>query len=216
MSIAKTSFKRGRIAPLVEFAVRTSRSRRMLILCLATWSLPGCQPEPGFEVSTARFESEPYGFSVSYPDTMDTRENVPERISIGFSAGDGFDPRVELAIASDSSMSYETLVKSAARDSCLADSPGVTVQCTEIESRGTIRADSRRQGEVLYLTIQMTEVAGGRVLESTRRGPYVAFDLSSRTGVPTVLFVRAPMTRQLGETDVDLVLNVARSLRIED
>lgn len=187
-----------------------------ITLCVLTLSISACAGEPGFEIPTARFESEKYGFSVAYPDTMDLREYIPERTSIGFSAGDGFDAHVEVTVESDSTMTFESLVERAARNSCLADGPGTSIRCTDIERRGTIRAQSGERGEVLYLTLEMSEVPSGRVLETMPRGPYIAFDHSSQTGATTVLFVRAPITRQLRETNVDLVLNVARSLRIED
>lgn len=182
---------------------------------LVALSLAACRKEePGFEVPTARLEIEEYDFSVAYPDTLDVREYIPERTSIGFAMGDGFDARTEIALDSDSTLTYEALVEQATLNSCYADGPGISLRCIDIERRGTVRAETREEGEIFYMTMEVTE--DGRVTDTMPRGPYVAFDLSSRRGTPTVLFVRAPATRQLWETDVDLVLNIARSLRIED
>lgn len=178
-------------------------------------ALSGCaEEEGGFEVPVARLEVEEYGFSVAYPDTFDIREYIPERISIGFAQGGGFDARAEIAVDSDSTLTYDALVEHATLNSCFADGPGISLQCIDIEHLETVRAETGEVGDILYMTMELTE--NGRVTDTMRRGPYVAFDLSAKMGTPTVLFVRAPITRQLWETDVELVLNTARSLRIED
>jgi hypothetical protein len=173
----------------------------------------GCKGKEGFDIPTAHYVSSTYGFSVAYPDTMDVREYVPERISIGFAAGDGFDARVEIAVESDSADSFESLLERKALDSCFADSPSISLSCTTIDHRGSVRAASREEGKVLYLTLLVTDSTGAAV-DSMPRGPYIGFELPSAPARPTVLFVRAPMTRQLWETNVELVTNVARSLEI--
>jgi hypothetical protein len=185
----------------------------LLFVALAT----GCrgESEGGFEVPTARYVNTTYGFSIEYPDTMDIREYTPERISIGFAAGDGFDPHLEITVDTDSAASFNELVDRKARDSCAADGPGISINCTTIQRRGTLRAKSREKGDVLYLTLEISE-PGGAVMDSMPRGPYVAFELPTESDLPTVLFVRAATTRQLWETDVKLIENAARSLEIED
>ena len=179
--------------------------------------LVGCrgERERGFDIPTEKYVSTTYGFSVDYPDTMDVREYIPDRVSIGFTAGDGFDARVEITVDTDSADSFDELMERKARDSCYADSPTTSLSCGTIQRRGRLRARSGERGEVLYLTLLVSE-PGGVVVDSMLRGPYVGFELPDSSDLPTVLFIRAPMTRQLYETDVELVTNVARSLEIQD
>lgn len=189
---------------------------RAIPLMLGLALVSGCEAEDPFDTPTARYVSPTYGFSVAYPDTMDLREDTPERIMIGFSAGDGFDPHVEIVVESDTADSFESLVERKARDSCLAEGGGIFVRCTNVQRNGRLRAKSRDRGDVLYMTVEIAESTDGPAVESMARGPYIGFRLESEADTSRVLFVRAPLTRQLRETDVDLVTNVARSLEIED
>lgn len=200
--------------------VRVARWPRAVaapVLFLGLAFLAGCGGEgnEGFEVPTARYVNSTYDFSIEYPDTMDVREYTPERISIGYAAGDGFDPHLEITIDTDSAASFDELVDRKARDSCAADGTTISISCTTIQRRGTLRAKSREKGDVLYLTLEVSE-PGGPVIDSMPRGPYVAFELPTESDLPTVLFVRASTTRQLWETDVELIENAARSLQIGD
>jgi hypothetical protein len=186
------------------------RPAAVLLLTLTT----GCAEADPAEEWGLEYTSPTYGYTVSYPDSMDLREFTPADVAIGYAAGDGFDVRIELAVESGvADGGFDEFVRERARLACAGEGPGISIRCTDVTSRGPLKSEGGLKGEILDLVLERAETPGGPAVERAPRGPFVAFDLTEPgDSLARVLFVRSPATLDPWHANEQVVLSIARSL----
>src|SRR5687767_12553226 len=89
--------------------------------------ISGCARGDGAETPHLEYVSSTYGYSVSYPDSLDLREFAPQDVAIGYSAGDAFDVRVELVVQTGTGEEFGQFAREQARAACADEAPGISI-----------------------------------------------------------------------------------------
>jgi hypothetical protein len=160
------------------------------------------------------YESPGYGFVIDVPDTLVLREYLAEYVAIGRGDGGAFAVAVEIVVEAGVGADFEAAAVESARRGCVADGPGTSLECTEVEALQLFASVSGVPGIVFYLAHRTTRAGTDEVLAVGRRGPFFAFEGSRFDAPPGALvFVRAPVTLDPSDAEGALVRRIASSIR---
>jgi hypothetical protein len=209
----------GRLGTAARRAARAvERALPAALLCLAVGACAERAPsgEPEEEEYVARYDSQEYGFSIAYPDTLDRREYSAEHLAVGRTDEEGFAEVVTLDVHSGTHDRFETFAADAARLSCATVGPDIALECTEVEALQPFTSRAGARGSVLYLRHVASRTATGEIVEAGGRGPFFAFELPAggSPGDYRALVIGPAPVLSAAAMDTALVRTIAESLRL--
>jgi hypothetical protein len=166
------------------------------------------------QAGTLPYENAAYGYSLSYPDTLQVKEYTPEDTVFGNIAGDSVDGVAEARVMTVEGNSGEQFTEALARqleNLCAADGPTGSFSCTGVETSEPFTTTAGVNGTKLYLRGEMKDFATGSTT-GVSKGPYYAFVLKTSASASQVLVLHAPLNKSAAESDAPTIEAIAKSL----
>lgn len=192
-------------------------TRRLLPAC-GLLLMVGCvAPAPEDETTSETYTNDTYGYSFSYPAAEDFIAYSDLAQAIGTQDGEMFEADVEITVhESDSSIDilFEDFINRTLLNSCAADGPTGSIECTDIESENTFTTQNGLEGKAYYLTWREENFETQEVI-TERKGPFIVFALlPERSSRFTALIIRPGFNVDAEDVDTDLIEDIANSLTI--
>lgn len=191
----------------------------VLAIILMAVLIPGNKEEGLSPVAetTQAYQNAIYGYSLSYPSTLDYIEYLPENVVFGKTDSEGniegvAEVRV-MNISGEPGESFEDAVARELMNLCAADSPSITFSCTGIEQSQPFTTDSGITGTVLYLRGELRNLSTNEV-EIVGKGPYFVFATRSSATGSQAIVVHPPLNLSAAEADSTAIRSIADSLTI--
>lgn len=190
----------------------------LILLALGAWWYLRAPVSPA--TSLARYESDAYGFSFSYPASLEAHPYTPEIIAVGTSTTNGFDTAVEVRILESAGEggyeNFAEFVFEHGRNLCAADGPTGSIECTRVIERVPFTTDTGVNGDAVSFELVARDFRAGSSATSTF-GPVYAFNIAPN--VPrsafAALLVYQPLASVEAAAQPALVRAVAASIRID-
>ena len=171
---------------------------------------------------TKTYMSSTYGFSFSYPDSLDIKEFSPERISIGTKGIAVFKNLVDISIIKggpdNKAQSFEEFVLDESRLACSSITIASSLYCTRIDDVFSIKpftSSAGGSGQVFYLKAEGKKVSTG-ISVSERRGPFYTFNTSSFTpNMMSFLLINGSEDKDSSELDLYVIGVIVNSVLIK-
>lgn len=164
------------------------------------------------------YQNDTYGYTVTYPDTLEAKEYIPENVVLGVVDGEAIHAVVELRVFTVEGEQGETFIERASRELmnlCAADGPRGSLSCVGVASQEVFEAESGFSGTKLYLTAELQDFAASST-ETFLKGPYYVFLAGTNATASRAMVVHAPLARSATEADGATIEMVAKSVVLGD
>ncbi len=167
----------------------------------------------------ALYTSSKYGFSFSYPNTLELTEYNPEQINIGRKGSVRVTPLVEVSIIKSSPeiqvQSFDEFVLEAAREACSYKTATIELSCNRLDDIAKIKpytSSKGAKGQVFYLKGEEKDIKTGKTM-TARRGPFYTFNTTARTpNHMSFLMINNPVQTDVTSADLGAIESIADSV----
>jgi hypothetical protein len=159
-----------------------------------------------------------YGYSLSYPATLDVQEYLPEDVVFGHIDGDMVEGVAEARVVTVEGEPGKSFAEAAAdqfKNLCAADGPTGSLSCVGLKSADPFTTDSGVSGWRIVLIGEMTRFGTGTTTTTVfDKGPFYAFVATTSASATSAVVIHAPLNQSLEEADTATIEDIARSLTL--
>lgn len=155
------------------------------------------------------------GYSVRYPNTLETKAYTPDEVVFGHITSDAVEGVAEARVMVIEGRRGETYQQSLANELeklCAADGPNGSFSCDSIQSAQPFLTTSDVQGLLLYLAGHQKSRTGA--VTDVVKGPYFAIPLKTGASATRVLVIQAPLNKSAAEADIAVIQSIAKSVEL--
>lgn len=166
---------------------------------------------------TVTYKNLTYGYEVSYPNSIEAKEYIPEDIVFGQIENETVKGIVEIRVINiqgEADQTFEDALIRELSNLCAADGPHESFSCIGIESSIPFETRSGIKGNEIYLKGELRNLQTGETKE-IEKGPYFAFMKGTGATGSQVIVVHAPLNQTKAEADISTIKNIAESLVFE-
>jgi hypothetical protein len=178
----------------------------------------GAPAEPA-PAAVKTYENAAYGYSLSYPATLDIQEYLPEDVVFGHIDGDMVEGVAEARVVTVEGKPGRSFAEAAAdqfKNLCAADGPTGSLSCVGLKSADPFTTDTGVSGWRIVLIGEMTRFGAGTTTTTQfDKGPYYAFVATTSALATSAIVIHAPLNQSLAEADTATIEAIAKSLAFE-
>ena len=170
------------------------------------------------QVNLRSYNSEAFGYSLSYPDIFEMRQYGPDNVVIGQILGESIEGVVEarvLTLTDVADGDIYTEVQDQLVLLCAAYGPSTSLSCTGVEDEQTFRTTAGTEGRQLTLR-GVVEQLDTNDTSTFTKGPYFIIPLSATSEAMRVLVIHPPLNQMSDESDADMIRQVALSVMVRE